>query len=76
MRTIAFRPDEESAQALSMLTRDGLTNSAAIRRALIEAARQEARTALLDEATVVAGDERDREEARRVLTDMEHLRAW
>lgn len=76
VRTIAFRPDAESEQALSLLTRDGSTNSAAIRRALIETARQEGRATLLDEASTVAGDESDREEARRVLADMEHLRAW
>ncbi len=76
MSTITFRPDEESAEALELLTRDGSTSSAAIRRALISASRQQQRDALLAEATRLASDESDRKEARRVLADMEHLRAW
>ena len=76
VKTIAFRPDAESAQALSLLTRDGSTSSAAIRRALIAAADQELRAELLEEAEAVAADQSDRQEARRVLQDMEHLRAW
>ncbi len=76
MVTITFRPDEESAEALGLLTRDGSSSSAAIRRALIAAARQQERDALLAEATQVAADESDRKEARRVLADMDRLRAW
>lgn len=76
MKTIAFRPDAESAKALSLLTRDGSTSSAAIRRALMAAAEQEMRAQLLEEAKAVAADQSDRQEARRVLEDMEHLRAW
>ncbi len=76
MVTIAFRPDEESAEALDLLTRDGLSTSAAIRRALVSAARHQRRRELLAEATQLAADESDREEARHVLSDMEHLRAW
>ncbi len=76
MTTITFRPDEESTEALGLLTRDGSSSSAAIRAALIAAARQQERDALLAEATLLAADEKDREEARIVLGDMEHLRAW
>lgn len=76
MKTIAFRPDAESAQALALLTRDGSTSSAVIRRALIAAAEQELRDRLFEEAKAVAADQSDRQEARRVLEDMEHLRAW
>ena len=76
MPTIAFRPDEESARALLLLTRDGSTNSAAIRRALIKAAELELRAQLLAEAEAVVADDADRQEARRVLEDMEQLRAW
>ncbi len=75
MQSIAFRPDTESARALSLLTRDGSTNSAAIRRALIAAAEQELRAQLLEEAKAVAADESDRREARQILEEMEHLRA-
>lgn len=76
MKTIAFRPDAESARALSLLTRDGSTSSAVIRRALIAAAERETQARLLAEAKAVAADESDRQEARRVLADMEQLRAW
>jgi len=76
MDTIAFRPDKESAEALDLLTRDSLNTSAAIRRALVSAARHQKRQELLAESTRLAADESDREEARQVLADMEHLRAW
>lgn len=76
MKTIAFRPDDQSARALSLLTRDGSTNSAAIRRALIAAAERETQARLLAEAKAVAADKDDLQEARRVLADMEQLRAW
>lgn len=76
MATITFRPDPESAEALEQLTRDGSSNSAAIRNALISTARRQAREALLAEATQLAADESDRKEARAVLEDMENLRAW
>jgi len=74
--TIAFRPDRESAAALEFLTRDGSSNSAAIRRALVAAARQLERAALLAEAVQLAADASDRDEAQSVLADLEHLRAW
>jgi hypothetical protein len=40
--TITFRPDEDTASALAVLTRDGTPVSAAVRAALIDAARREA----------------------------------
>lgn len=76
MQTIAFRPDAESARAISVLTRDGATNSAAIRRALVAEARRVTEADLRREAETLACDDRDREDARQVLTDMERLRAW
>ncbi|MEI6624615.1 MAG: hypothetical protein WCP28_22225 [Actinomycetes bacterium] len=76
MKTIAFRPDEETERALEILTRGGSSNSAAIRSAVIQAARRQANEELLAESCAVANDEADRQEARRVLADMEDLRAW
>ncbi len=73
---ITFRPDEDAARALAALTRDGTPVSSAVRAALIDAAREQARTTLRAEAEALAADEQDRAEAAQVLRDMERLRAW
>jgi hypothetical protein len=74
--TITFRLDEDAARALAVLTSDGTPISAAVRAALIDAARQRARARLRAEAEALASDEQDRAEAAQVLRDMETLRAW
>jgi hypothetical protein len=74
--TITFRPDEDASRALAVLTRDGTPVSAAVRAALIEAARRKAAAAVRAEAEELAADEADRAEALQVLRDMETLRAW
>ena len=74
--TITFRPDEDAARALAVLTRDGTPVSSAVRAALIDAARERARASLRAEAEALAADPQDRAEAAQVLRDMEHLRAW
>jgi hypothetical protein len=74
--TITFRPDEDASRALEVLTRDGTPVSAAVRSALIEAARQRAVASVRAEAQALAADEQDRAEAMQVLRDMETLRAW
>jgi hypothetical protein len=73
---ITFRPDEDAARALVVLTRDGTSVSSAVRAALIYAARDQARAAIRAEAEALAADEQDRAEAAQVLRDMESLRAW
>ncbi|CAN1488195.1 hypothetical protein MCEMAEM6B_00110 [Mycobacteriaceae bacterium] len=74
--SITFRPDEDTTRALAVLTRDGTPVSAAVRAALIDAARQKAVAAIRAEAEEIAADESDRVEAMQVLRDMEALRAW
>jgi hypothetical protein len=74
--TITFRPDEDASRALALLTQDGTPVSAAVRNALIQAARAVATAQLRAEAADVAADEADRAEAAQVLRDMETLRAW
>lgn len=74
--TITFRPDEDALRALSILTEDGTPVSAAVRSALIDAARTRAHLGLRAEAVALARDDEDRAEAARVLRDMETLRAW
>jgi hypothetical protein len=74
--TITFRPDEDAAKALAVLTEDGTPISTAVRRALIDAARRKAAATIRAEADKLAADELDRAEAVQVLRDMETLRAW
>jgi len=74
--TITFRPDEDAARALEVLTKDGTPVSTAVRTALIDAARRQAAARLHAEAEQLAADEQDRAEAAQVLRDMETLRAW
>jgi hypothetical protein len=74
--TITFRPDEDTTRALAVLTRDGTPVSAAVRAALIDAARQKAVATIRAEAEEIAADQSDRVEAMQVLRDMEALRAW
>lgn len=74
--TITFRPGEDTARALAVLTSDGTPVSTAVRAAIISAARERARAKLRSQAETLAADERDRAEAAQVLRDMECLRAW
>jgi hypothetical protein len=74
--TITFRPDDDTSNALAVLTRDGTPVSAAVRAALIDAARRKAAASIRAEAEALAADESDRAEAAQVLRDMETLRAW
>jgi hypothetical protein len=74
--TITFRPDDDTSKALEVLTKDGTPVSAAVRTALIDAARRKASAAIRAEAERLAEDESDRAEAMQVLRDMETLRAW
>ena len=74
--TITFRPDEDAERALAVLTADGTAVSAAVRAALIDAARSRAQQRLRAEAEGLVSDAADRAEAAQVLRDMETLRAW
>ncbi|HEY0639534.1 MAG TPA: hypothetical protein VGD67_17945 [Pseudonocardiaceae bacterium] len=76
MGSITFRSDPDSERALEELTADGTSTSAAIRNALISAARAHQAERLRAEATVLAADPDDVAEARRVLAELEPLRAW
>jgi hypothetical protein len=73
--TITFRPDDDTSNALAVLTRDGTPVSAAVRTALIDAARRKVAASIRAEAEELAADEGDRAEAAQVLRDTETLRA-
>ena len=74
--TISLRPDEDARRALAVLTRDGTSVSAAVRAALIKAAKTAAQDRPRAGAAALAADDADRAEAAQVLRDMETLRAW
>lgn len=76
MVTITFRPDDDSERALAALTADGRSVSAAIRDALVHEAQRQEDERLRAEAVALAADPEDLAEARRVLEDLEPLRAW
>lgn len=76
MATITFRPDDESERALAVLTADGRSASAAIRDALVHEAQRRNDERLRAEAAALAADPEDLAEVRRVLEDLEPLRAW
>jgi hypothetical protein len=76
MTTITFRPDDESERALAALTADGRSASAAIRDALVHEAQRLDDERLRAEAVALAADPNDVAEARRVIEDLEPLRAW
>ncbi|XVV05267.1 hypothetical protein ACQPW3_07705 [Actinosynnema sp. CA-248983] len=76
MGTITFRPDAETERALDELTAGGQSASAAIREALLLAAKVRKAEQLREEALALAADADDVAETRAVLADMEPLRAW
>ncbi|WP_033438321.1 hypothetical protein [Saccharothrix sp. NRRL B-16314] len=76
MGTITFRPDGEAERALATLTANGRSASAAIRDALLLAAKVQRAGELRAEALALAADPDDVAEARAVLADLEPLRAW
>ena len=76
MSVLNFRTDERSEQALAELMSDGSTASEAIRQALVDAVRFRRREQMRAESRGLVNDEEDRAESRRVLAEMDDLRAW
>ena len=76
MAVLNFRTDERSERALAELMADGVTTSDAIRQALVDAVRLRRREQMRAESLDVLDDENDRAESRRVLAEMDSLRAW
>ena len=76
-RAISVRLDERAQEALDALVASGLSQSEALRRALIESAQRLQSQSLADEARRLAEDPDDRAEAAAILAFMEELRpAW
>jgi hypothetical protein len=67
--------DRDAEVALQILTSRGVSRSAAIRDALVQAARRRDRSVLAEEAEALASDEADRREMAEVAALMESLRA-
>jgi hypothetical protein len=68
--------DDDARLALTVLTRDGSSVSAAVRHALIRAAAGPVQEQRRDEAPGLAADEADQADAMQVLRDIATLRAW
>jgi antitoxin component of RelBE/YafQ-DinJ toxin-antitoxin module len=74
-KAVSVRLDDDALRALARLEASGLTQSQAIRAALIEAADRRQRAATLrDEVADVAADADDRREMAQVASVMEDLR--
>lgn len=76
MTVLNFRTDERSERALAELMADGSTASEAIRQALVDAVRLRRREQMRAELRELMNDEEDLAESRRVLADMDEIRAW
>ncbi len=76
MPVVNFRTDERSERALAELMADGSTASDAIRQALVDALRFRRREQMRLESLALMNDEADRAESRKVLSEMDELRAW
>lgn len=73
-KTVRARLDETSAEALAVLTSAGVTESEAVRRALVDAAARACRRSeLAAEASRLAADPADRAARAAVMADMEAL---
>jgi uncharacterized protein YoaH (UPF0181 family) len=73
---VNFRTDERSEAALAELMADGSSTSEAIRQALVDAVRLRRRERMRAESLALRDDADDRAESRRVLAEMDELRAW
>ena len=73
-RSLHVRLDDAATAALDVVRAEGLTDSEAVRTALQEAAaRRRTRSALRDEVSRVAADQRDRKEMRIIREQMSEL---
>ena len=76
MRVVNFRTDERSERALAELMADGSSASDALRQALVDAVRLRRREQMRIESLALMNDDADRAESRKVLSEMDELRAW
>jgi len=73
-RSLHVRLDDASAAALEIVRGDGLSDSEAVRTALREAAaRRRVRSAIRDEVSRLAANDRDREEMRIIREQLAEL---
>ncbi|QGH69966.1 hypothetical protein [Pseudactinotalea sp. HY158] len=76
MATYSIRSTAEVDHALALLTDEGQSRSAAIRQAIIEAARTRRRARLRAEAERLRRDQADVTAARRLESELDHICAW
>jgi Arc/MetJ-type ribon-helix-helix transcriptional regulator len=73
-RAISVRLDDRAQRALDELVASGVSQSEAIRAALVEAAHRRRTELLAEEARRVAADPKDRAEKAEILAVMDSLR--
>jgi hypothetical protein len=76
MPVVNFRTDGPAERALAELTADGSSVSDAIRQALVDAVRLRRREQMRRESLEAANDPGDLAESRKILKEMDELRAW
>lgn len=75
MAVLNFRTDQRSEEALAELTADGTTTSEVIRQALVDAVKLRRRKQMRAESRALSNDAEDLAETRRVLAEVDELRA-
>ncbi|MPV51332.1 hypothetical protein GCG21_15205 [Pseudactinotalea sp. HY160] len=76
MVTYTVRSTADVEHALELLTDEGQSRSAAIRQAIIEAARTRQRARVRAEAERLRNDQADVTAARRLESELDHISAW
>jgi len=76
MAVVNVRTDRATDVALAQLTADATSRSEAIRRAILDAAREATRRPMREDADRLRNDPDDLAEVRRVHEIMDSLRAW
>ncbi len=76
MSTLTIRTDVEVERALESLTRDGRSRSDVVRAAILAAEREQRRSRLRAEAEALRDDPEDVAASRRLVAEMDAVRAW
>jgi hypothetical protein len=76
MPVLNFRTDERSERALAELMADGSTMAETIRQALVDSVRFRRRKQMHIESLALMNNKGDLAESRKVLSEMDELRAW
>jgi predicted transcriptional regulator len=76
MGTLTIRIDAEVTRALASLTSEGQSRSEVARQAILDAERARRRARLRAEAEELRNDPEDVAAARKLVAEMDAIRAW